>query len=192
MKYIVIYESGLCLQDPDLFVYEAKNPEKMLVKVFLDKLHGDVEPKETLKLRKKIQEAFDNGEWEHFYEEGAFEDRTGCSVEYQLNSNQARLHFEDQYNSSYYFKIEENIYFPSEEYKEGYFDFVSSTFKATNIVWVIDPEDKDEEFKLPDEANIPENIDADDADKVANYLCDKFGFCVISYTLEKRGCGGNE
>ncbi len=190
MKYIVVCESGPCLQDPDIFVYEAKNPEKMIAKVFLDKLHECVEPKETIELRKEIQLAFDNDEWEDFYEDGVLKDRAGCPVEYMLNSDQATLKFDDVYSSSYEFEIKENVYFPSEEYKEGYFDFLSSTLKATNIVWDIDPEDEDEEFKLPDEINIPGNIDADDTDEVANYLCDKFGFYVISYTLEKRGCGG--
>lgn len=184
MKYILVYEMGFCLQEPDIFVYEAKNPEKMLVKVFLNKLHGDVEPKETLKLRKKIQESFDNDAWEHFYEDGVFKDRGGCPVEYMLNSDQAHLQFDDQYNSSYNFEIKENIYFPSEEYKEGYFDFVFSTIKATNIVWDIDPEDEDEEFKLPDEVNIPENIDDEE---IADYLSNKFGFCVTAYNLEKNG-----
>ena len=50
--------------------------------------------------------------------------------------------------------------------------------KAININWETDGNDVD----LPDEVKLPEDINKDD---VADYLSDKYGWLVNSFTISK-------
>lgn len=50
--------------------------------------------------------------------------------------------------------------------------------KVTDIIWDTDGEDID---NLPEEVNIPDDIDEDD---IADYLSDEYGWCVESFNIE--------
>ena len=54
--------------------------------------------------------------------------------------------------------------------------------KVVDIIWETDGEDID----LPSEMEIPNSIDPDDDDAIANYLSDETGFLVIAYTKENE------
>ena len=49
----------------------------------------------------------------------------------------------------------------------------------TNIKWDTDGEPVE---NLPRETTVPENIDEED---IADYLSDKYGFCLFGYSVEK-------
>lgn len=52
--------------------------------------------------------------------------------------------------------------------------------KIINIKWETDGED----VTLPNEMELPSNIDADDFDAINNYLSDETGWLVESYELD--------
>lgn len=52
--------------------------------------------------------------------------------------------------------------------------------KIINIKWETDGED----VTLPNEMELPSNIDADDFDAIDNYLSDETGWLVESYELD--------
>lgn len=52
---------------------------------------------------------------------------------------------------------------------------------AANIIW---DTDSDDEIILPDEVKIPDDIEPDDYDAIADYLSDLTGFCVKSFSVE--------
>ena len=54
--------------------------------------------------------------------------------------------------------------------------------KAVNIVWDYDEEDAGSFPGLPGEVYIPDDIDDDEA---ADWLSDKYGWCVYSFEIKK-------
>ena len=56
--------------------------------------------------------------------------------------------------------------------------------KAVNILWDVDEEVID---KLPTEVNFPDELfDGGYDDAVADYLSDKYGFCVLGFVIEEQ------
>lgn len=53
--------------------------------------------------------------------------------------------------------------------------------KATEIDWDVDDIEIIEELGLPDEVELPSDIEEDE---VADYLSDAYGFCVNSFVIE--------
>lgn len=54
---------------------------------------------------------------------------------------------------------------------------------ACNIDWDIDEEDDDGSITLPQEIQIPDDIDQSDDDAISDWLSDEFGFCHKGFEL---------
>lgn len=58
----------------------------------------------------------------------------------------------------------------------------SKARQAVNIVWDFDEEDAGSFIGLPEKANIPAEVEDDE---IADYLSDKYGWCVYSFDIKE-------
>ncbi len=108
MKYVVYDEAGLGLQDSNFRIYKAKDPEKMLAKLFFEELKIHVNEDELEDLQGTIALAFVCDEWDGIDEEGTFTGKDETNVEYMLSSSVATISVDDLYGTSMRFSIVED------------------------------------------------------------------------------------
>ena len=53
--------------------------------------------------------------------------------------------------------------------------------KKVRVYWDVDPDLIVEELGLPDIVEVPESMDDDD---IADYLSNKYGYCIESYIVD--------
>lgn len=71
MSYVLQESCGLCRQDPDIHIYQSKNPEKRLKKLFLDLLSYSEYLETSIDNIKKELEEDDYIEEDHYYYDGS-------------------------------------------------------------------------------------------------------------------------